>query len=137
MAKVDDPESVTETLTGTPGESQEIVWDRINTGLGKEWDFERNGNLVGRYLGAATVETDDPQNPGEKRESNAYQFEMLTASDDTIYFVWGSADIDKAFEDPRAIAGAILQVAFLGRESFTGANGPQQIKRYAVRVARQ
>lgn len=115
-----------------------VEWETLNTGLGTAWDFERVPVMTGYYHDSQMVETDDPQNPGQTRESVAFRF-TIPGKDD-IVFVWGSATLEMAFLDKdgesKVRAGDPVRITYLGRESFSGKNGPQQIKRYRVQVAK-
>lgn len=107
-------------------------WETIQTGLGSEHDFERDGPLVGSFLGSRTVTID---RDGEAVETAVYQFSP-DAQPDEISFVWESAEIKSAFSDSEIQIGTRMRIVYLGRDQFTGKNGPQQIKRYRVQVAR-
>lgn len=115
-----------------------VEWETLNTGLGTAWDFDKASVLTGRYFDRQTVMTDDPQNPGQQRESDAFRFQVHGSDD--LFFVWGSATLEMAFLDrdgnERVRAGEPVRITYLGRDSFTGKNGPQQIKRYRVQVAK-
>lgn len=121
-------------------------WVTVDTGLGSEWDFEHEYSatkpaagptMTGVFIGTRAVATKDPQMPGQFRDSTAYLF---TTADGLDVFVWGSASIMSAFDkrDDGTYAidqGDLLRITFLGRETFNGAKGPQQIKRYRVQRA--
>lgn len=127
-----------------------MVWKTLNTGLGKEWDFEKNPVLVARYIGFERLETSDPNSsdPNATRWSNAYQFSRdgLTDTDGTVivdsevYFIWGSATIDMALtakDEPDAVRddirhGDVMRITYLGKESFKGG---RTVKRFRVQIA--
>ncbi len=116
-------------------EAGAMEWETVQTGLGREWDFERDGALVGNFLGVQSVETTKV----DSGEATAYLFRSRAENEDV--FVWGSSEIVKAFDrsipdtnDPIIAIGDLVKVEYLGRESFTGAKGPQQIKRYRVQI---
>lgn len=109
-------------------------WETVATGLGREWDFDRDGALIGNFLGVQVVETTKV----DSGEASAYLFRSNAGED---VFVWGSSEIEKAFartipdtDTPIIAIGDRVRVEFLGRESFTGAKGPQQIKRFRVQI---
>jgi len=92
-----------------------------------ELPFDSEG-LVGFYKGSRTVATDDPNNPGEKRNSLLHDFQL--EADQSDVFVWGSWDLDdKLGQIP---SGALVKVEFMGKETIKG--GKQTIKRYRVSV---
>lgn len=109
-------------------------WETLQAGLGREWDFDRDGMLVGNFLGTATVET----RKVDSGEATAYLFSV--GGEDV--FVWGSSEIVNVFDrkapdsdDPIIAVGDRVAIEFLGRDQFTGDDGkPRQIKRYKVRI---
>lgn len=132
MAKGQTPD-----VNGDTASDESDEWETVQVGLGREWDFDRDGSLIGNFLGTAVVETDKV----ESGEATAYLFSAHGDGEDV--FVWGSAEIVKAFartipgtDDPLIATGDKVKISFLGRESFTGAKGPQQIKRYRVQIPR-
>lgn len=130
MAKETPETAPAEPTNGTTGADE---WETIRTGLGTEWDFDRDGALIGNYLGVVPVDID---REGEMVTTHAYQFAPEDNPDD-IVFVWESAEITAAFRDPTVTPlGARMRIVFLGRDQFTGDKGPQQIKRYRVQVAK-
>lgn len=114
---------------------QDFDWVTVDTGLGKEWAFEREPVMIGVYVGSRQQLTKDPQNPGSKRESTAHLFHT---ADDRDVFLWESAALSNAFaadaEFP-VVVGDLVRITFTGRENFVGEKGPQQIKRYRVQRA--
>jgi hypothetical protein len=127
MAKA-DPAPV-----ATPDDSSK--WETVQVGLGREWDFDRDGALVGNFLGTAIVDTDKV----ESGHATAYRFAAAGSGEEV--FVWGSSEIVNAFsrlipdtETPIIAIGDKVKVEYLGRDQFTGPKGPQQIKRYRVQI---
>lgn len=120
------------TLVG----EEAIEWETLSTGsLGTEWDFDRDGALVGHFAGTRTVPTEKV----ESGEATAYLFHPVSNLDDQV-FVWGSSEIVAAFAplpDGSTLIreGDLVRIAFLGRDQFTGQDGkPRQVKRYKVQV---
>lgn len=113
----------------------EPLWETIQTGLGTEHDFDRDGALIGHYVGSQTMDVRDwnSDDPAATREATAYQFAPEDAPDDII-FVWNSSEIDKAMA--QVALGDLVRIVFLGVEQFTGDKGPQQVKRYRVQRAK-
>lgn len=122
-----------------PQAEEDIQWDHIPTGLGREWDFERDGALVGNYLGERRVETTKVES-GE-----AFALEFALRSDPTdMVLVWKSSELASAFDKDMATGttliaiGDLVRITALGRDNFTGADGkPRQIKRYKVEAAKR
>ena len=132
MANANSAPAAEEPAANAP-ESTE--WETVQVGLGREWDFDRDGALIGNFLGVQTVETLKV----DSGEANASLFRSRAENEDV--FVWGSSEIVKAFartipdtDDPLIAIGDLVRIEYLGRESFTGAKGPQQIKRYRVAI---
>lgn len=106
-------------------------WTTISTGIGEEWDFERDGPMIGFFLGSTSVET----RKTESGVATAYQFAPVGQPDE-IVFVWESSELARAFASDMVRTGDKVRIRFLGREQFTGEDGkPRQVKRYRVDVA--
>lgn len=122
MAKGDTPE------VSKNGSTPDDSWEDIKVGLGREWDLEHDGALVGIFRGSEGIEVEDKQNGGT-RITMAYSIET-EQGDDPNRFIWGSYNIDKAFEQVNV--GDTVRVQYLGVDTFTGDKGPQSIKTYRV-----
>lgn len=109
-------------------------WETVNTGsIGEEWDFTRDGPLVGNFLGLRTVETTKV----ESGEATAIQFAPIDRPDE-IVFVWQSADLMAFSDSDMFTIGDRVRINFLGIKQFTGADGkPRQLKQYRVQVPKQ
>jgi hypothetical protein len=114
-------------------------WETIPTGsLGNEWDFDRDGALIGNYLGSRTVETAKL----ESGEATAHLFAPI-GDPESVVFLWESADLAGAFRvdgDGTSLirVGDKVRVTFLGERAFTAANGqPRRIKQYRVEAAKR
>lgn len=127
MAKVNAPDN-----TDPAG----VQWETMTLGLGEAWDFERNGALIGNFLGSTTQEVTDKQT-GEKRTTNVYQFAPYDNPEETV-FVWGSYAIDSAFSDDRIRQGDLVKITYLGMEQFTDpkTKQPRVAKRYKIQAAK-
>lgn len=116
-------------------------WEDIRIGLGDEWDFERDGPLVGRYVATIpdfVVPDMQSREPGATRTTNVYQFEPDSDSTDTgLVFVWGSAQLDAAFQSEEVRIGDRMRLSYLGVDQFNSADGPRTIKRYRVQVSKR
>jgi hypothetical protein len=117
----------------TPTQTSEEEWEDVNPGLGRAWDFDKYGDLVGIYIGVQHVEIDPQKNEG-RTEAKAHQVGLLDNSAE-IVFVWGSHELDNAFTDIGG--GDKVKVSFLGRDTFNSDNGPRQVKRYRVQRAKK
>lgn len=122
-----------ETTPAPAGTDDGDEWETIPTGgLGDEWDFDRDGVLIGNYLGSREVETEKI----ESGKATAHLFAPVT-DPDRIVFVWESAEIATAFSGDLIRVGDKVRVTFLGIRQFTGKKGPQQIKQYKVEAAKR
>lgn len=99
-------------------------WETIVEPYGATWDFDTHSVLIGRYLSTRTVEQDDLNNPGEKRDANVYEIE--TADDGEKVSVWGTYSIDQAFEDIEI--GKLVRIEFVGKVNLDGGRSVRQFK---------
>lgn len=117
----------------------EIDWETINTGsLGDEWDFERNGPLIGYFTGTRVIETQKV----DSGEATAILFSPYKHQDEQV-FIWQSADLE-IFSEPESpiLQGDLCKITFLGIRQFTGTNKdgkaePRQIKQYKVQAQKR
>lgn len=124
MPKGEEPQEV----TNDPIEE----WDTIGGGIGDEWDFDRDGALVGNFLGSRIVETTKV----ESGQATAYQFAPRVAPD-TVVFVWGSYEIESALSGDLVRVGDLVRISYLGTRQFTGQDGkPRVVKQFRVQVPR-
>lgn len=109
-------------------------WEEISTGIGNEWDFNvHGGTLIATYEGVEFMDI-----PEEKQRENAdgtmrtraKVFRFVTADSGESVFLWESHQLNEAFEDVNE--GDLVKVQFDGYKSFTGSDGPRQIKQYKV-----
>lgn len=107
------------------------TWETLPGGsMGDEWDFERDGTLIGHFVGLKTVETQKV----ESGEATAILIAPLTTPDREV-FVWASKELDALTGDLVRV-GDLVKIDFLGRDQFTDKDGkPRQIKRYKVQAA--
>lgn len=122
----------TETPEANPTNLSDEQWEDIKVGLGKEWDLETDGALIGTFVAMQTLQVEDRQNGG-MRDTNAYTFTDVAGSDDPNRFIWGSYNIDLAMAEINA--GDKVRISFTGRDTFTGDRGPQTVKTYRVQRA--
>lgn len=118
----------------TTDNADSTEWEDVRIGIGEEWDFESNGGepLVGNFLGSSVQQLTDKRT-GEERATLVHQF-APDAEQDSVVFLWGSANLDKAMEQIEQ--GSRVRVSFLGRDQFVKDGEPRQVKRYRVQVAR-
>jgi hypothetical protein len=111
-------------------DTETIQWQQLRPGLGREWNFDADGPLVGHWVGEETVPLDPtPQDP--RTEAIALTFAVQGTGEDV--FVWQSYELSKALE--QAGVGDLLRITMLGRDSFTTSDGPRTVKRYRVERA--
>lgn len=101
-------------------------WETINVGLGREWDLEHDGVLVGIFVNQGEMEVDDKQNGG-KRMTAYFQFDV----NGETRFIWGSYQIDLGMGQFNR--GDTARIEYTGTESFNGDRGPQQVKNYSFK----
>lgn len=135
MAKDDaiDPKVAAETMAGTGSDE----WEDIRVGLGRGWDFAKDGELIGIYLGPNEVDLKEPikQDDGTLRHTaKAHQFGLLDDSGE-IVFLWDSYELGNALTEVGA--NDKVKVMELPRESFTSDSGPRQVRRFRVQKAKR
>ena len=114
-------------------------WETVSTGIGRNWDFDKDGPLVGVYMGVQSVDIPkDKQQTGPdgklRETANAHQFALVDGSSE-IVFLWESHELNSAFSEVGE--GEKLRVQFLGFEQFKGKDDkPRQVKRYQVQRAK-
>lgn len=133
MPKADEQqkESKFSLQSSTPTQEPEEQWEDVKTGLGREHDFERSDVLTGFYIGPERVELSIPREDGTN-EATAFIFADVETGEQV--FVWQSHELSVALE--QVSFGDKVRITYLGRENFTGQNGPQQVKRYKVQRAK-
>lgn len=128
-----DPDVAAETMAGTEDE-----WEDVRVGLGRGWDFAKDGELMGLYLGPNEVQLKEPiiQDDGTERHTAvAHQFGLTDGSGE-IVFVWTSYELDQALTEVGT--NDKVKVMELPRESFTTSDGkPRQVRRYRVQRAKR
>lgn len=128
------PNKATDAADTTNGTSapEARSWEDVGSGLGEEWDFDRDGALIGNYLGSKTVETDKI----ETGEATAYQF-APERDPESVVFVWGSWQIADAFAQDAIRIGDLCKITYLGiKQVGTGDDGkPRMVKRFRIQRA--
>ena len=106
-------------------------WTDVNVGLGDEHDAEKDGPLVGHYIGSTTKELTGDD--GEVRLQSVHQFSPQ-AEPDRIVFLWGGYQLDAAMAEIEQ--GTLTRITFTGRRQFSGNDGrPRQVKQFRVQTA--
>lgn len=111
-------------------------WEEIRVGIGREWDFDKDGALTGIYRGPNDVDLpsyDDSKPESEKNRKSALAQSFGLTDTGEIVFVWGSYELNEALTEVGVDDKVMID--FLGRESFTSEDGPRQVKRYSVKRA--
>lgn len=124
----DKPEDSAPPAEPPAAESGE-EWETLRTGLGREWKFENDAPLIGTWVGVETVPLTEPREDGAT-EATAYIF---ADNNGEQIFLWTSSELETAMT--QAGIGDKLRISSLGIESFTGKDGPRQIKRFKVERA--
>lgn len=105
---------------------QDDEWERVQSGLGEQWDFEKQGDLVGTWVGAEIIELKEPGLDG-KTEATAYMFQV---EDGSQVFLWQSYALTNALE--KVGVGERLKIAYKGQRDFTGEKGAQRVNVFEV-----
>lgn len=116
----------TKSVDPTDIDNDADAWETINVGLGREWDLEHDGVLIGTFLYQGEKEVEDKQNGGT-RMTQYYQFEIAGET----RFIWGSYQIDLGMTEYNV--GDTARIEYLGTENFSGDRGPQQVKNYSFK----
>jgi hypothetical protein len=143
MAK-NDAETQAEEDAMTTGMASEAMadneeWETVSTGLGREWDFNAGGAMIGVYLGSQSVDIPKEKQQtgpdGKLRETaTGYQFALVDGSNEQV-FLWESHELSSALSEVGE--GEKIRVSFLGFEQFKGKDdSPRQVKRYQVQRAK-
>ena len=119
--------------TSTPDlqDALDESWETVSTGIGEEYDAEKDGPLVANFLGTTSKEIVDTEKESGKRDQSLHQFAPKDAPDE-VRFIWGSYELDAAMS--KVTQGQMCRITFTGRSSFSSKAGPRQIKHYKVQV---
>lgn len=109
----------------TPTTTDDEGWETISTGLGKEVELAQGESFVGRYV--EKVEVDLPEG-SERPTATAHIFAAADTGEQR--FMWAAHELDTAIVN--VVRGQLCRITFEGRDSFTGTDGPRQVKRYKV-----
>lgn len=108
-------------------------WETISTGLGKELELAEGAHWIGFYV--EKVEVELPEETAAKMDRKTATAHIFADLIGEQRFAWASHELDTALVNVER--GEKVRVTFLGRDSFTGADGPRQIKRYKVERAKR
>lgn len=128
-----DPEVAAAAMAGSGKEE----WEDVRVGLGRGWDFVKDGELMGLYLGPNEVELKEgiKQDDGTIRNTaTAHQFGLADGSGE-IVFLWSSYELDNALTEIGT--NEKVKIMELERESFTSDSGPRQVRRFRVQRAKR
>jgi len=115
-------------------EVQDEEWEDVSVGLGTEWDFEKRGILTGYYMGPKEIPLPEKAREKTGRET-AMVHEFAEKETGEAVFIWDSYQLALAMTEPGV--GDLVRVEFQGRDSFTGDDGPRQVKRYKVSMKKR
>lgn len=119
--------------TGNLAEKDE--WEEVQVGMGEEWDFEKNGDLVGTFLQARIIELPEKswtkQEDGEIRKTSTI-FEFALDGTGEQVFIWESYQVVEGMKD--ATTGTRVKVQFTGVKDFDG--GKRRVKQYKFFIAK-
>lgn len=127
-----DPEVAAAAVAGAEDE-----WEDVRVGLGRGWDFGKDGELTALYIGPMEVELKEPikQDDGtERNTAKAHQFGLIDGSGE-IVFLWDSYELGNALTEVGT--NDKVKVMELPRESFTSDSGPRQVRRFRVQRAKR
>jgi len=103
-------------------------WEEISVGAGDEWDFDKNGPLIGNFIG--TQEIDLPEHSQRDGRTTAKIWQFALEGTGELVFIWDSFQLGEAMTKPGS--GDLVRISFEGYKSFTGTDGPRQVKQYKV-----
>lgn len=133
-----DADAISEDMASealaTPTTDEE--WEDIQVGLGRGWDFDKDGDLTGLYLGVNEVPIKEENRRGDddRETAKAHSFGLVDGSGE-IVFVWGSYEMDLAMTEVGV--DDKVRVHLIGVEQFSSDSGPRQVKRYRVQKAKK
>lgn len=134
MAKADE-DAMTQEMAdeAMAGVNTEDEWEEVRVGLGRQWDFDKEGDLTALYVGIGEVAlAEDKRGDDGRDKANYHSFGLLDGSGE-IVFIWGSYELDNAMTEVGV--NDKVRISSLGRESFSSDSGPRQVKRYRVQKA--
>ncbi len=109
-------------------------WDEVSVGIGTEWDFDKRGVLIGYYMGPKEIPL-PPKSVEKTGNTVATVHEFATKDEGEAVFLWDSYQLALAMTEPGM--GDLVRIEFMGREAFTGDDGPRQVKRYKVSMKKK
>ncbi|MFI5419580.1 MAG: hypothetical protein ACHQ1H_01290 [Nitrososphaerales archaeon] len=115
-----------------PNPLLEDDWEEISTGIGEEWDFDKNKTLMGTYKGTEYIDIPEEKQRDGRTRAMTYQFE--TAAEGATVFVWESYQLKEAMSE--VTIGDLVRIQFDGYKKFDGSDGPRQVKQFKISVKR-
>lgn len=119
-----------ETKTEAADAAAADEWEDVQIGLGREWDFDKNGALIAYYVDKTSVPLEDD---ADRTEAAARIFALEDTGEQV--FLWDSYELATALD--QVSQGRKVRIEFLGIDPISGKAGPRQVKRYKVQAARQ
>ena len=111
-------------------------WETVVEPYADSWDFQKNPELIGTYLGSKVVQfTQVNKETGEleTRESNVYE---IQTKDGDKFSVWGSYNIDAAFlpgSETELPVGSMVRILHEGKAPL---DGGRSVNKFTVQVRR-
>jgi hypothetical protein len=105
-------------------------WEKAEAGIGEEWDFDKNGDLVGVFVKTRHIDLPErSQRPGPDGElrKTAQIWEFMLPEGE-IVFIWDSHQLAELMTAPGM--GDQVKIRFKGYKKFDGSDGPRQVKEY-------
>ena len=105
-------------------------WETVVAPFGETATFENPGDtLIGTYEGSKVVQTDDLNNPGEKRDQTVYD---IRDENGKLYSVWSSYNVDEGMN--AASPGDLVRIVFVNKVDIDG--GKRTVKQFEISVKR-
>jgi hypothetical protein len=105
-------------------------WETVVEPFGETATFENPGDtLIGTYKSKKEVETDDLNNPGEKRNQMVYEIE---GENGKLWSVWESYNVQQGME--KASVGDLVRIKFVNKVPID--NGKRTVKQFEIAVKR-
>lgn len=113
----------------------EPEWEEVSVGIGEEWDFDKRGDLIGKFIATRMVPIPEAKQYTKNGElvKEAQIWEFVDENGE-VYFLWDSYKLAEGLKD--AGAGSMVKIQFQGYKKFDGSDGPRQIKEFKIFLAK-
>lgn len=115
-----------------PSPTDDEGWETVETGLGEEWDFDKNGPLVGTIIGTREVDLPEhkwtEQADGIRKTAKAWTFQTGDTGEEV--FLWESYQLTEKLKDVGT--GDAVRIFFEGMREIDG--GRRRVKQYKVQT---